>query len=137
MLSTLDNVANFDCHARRMGISGDEFLAMIDFHHLTIGWVKLLDNDNPTRRRQYGGSSVGSEVQPGVQSTLSSHGVNPPSKARARAGVPDRPFRGQQCFANAINEELPLHVVQSICTDLGMLIKKSMLERNSSIERFR
>ena len=56
-LPALDQITAFDQYSRSMGITRDQVIAVIDFNHVAIGWMKLLRHHHTTGRCHDGGSS--------------------------------------------------------------------------------
>ncbi len=53
-LAALDQVALFDQHARGVGITRDEFVAVVDLDHVAVGRVVFLRDDDAARGGQDG-----------------------------------------------------------------------------------
>ena len=53
-LTSLDQIAFLDPHFGSMGIPCDEVVAMVNFNHLAIFWVKLLGDHDTARGSQNG-----------------------------------------------------------------------------------
>ncbi|MNL59321.1 hypothetical protein D3C87_1830360 [compost metagenome] len=80
LLPPFDNVSLLHMHLGCMGVSGDQIVAVIDFDHVAVGWVKLLHHHDAAGRGQDRRSGVGRKVQSGVQGRAPVDGIDAKTK---------------------------------------------------------
>ena len=67
LLPALNQVPFFDQYLGRMGVTGDEVVAVVNFNHVAVGLVVFLSNDDATRSSNYRSALLGREIQHGMQ----------------------------------------------------------------------
>lgn len=81
-LATFDQVALFDKHPGGMGVTRDEIIAVINFHHVAVVRVILLRYHHTASGCQDRSAWCSGEIQPGMQGSQSIQRINAPAKRR-------------------------------------------------------